>query len=76
MSLATAVEHLEKGEWERAHELVREDESPLFCWAHGIAHVQEGDLDNARYWFGRAGRRFSSDAAQQVAALKAALARE
>ena len=41
--LARAVRHLEQGDWEKAHELAQDDESPLGCWAHGIVHVLEGD---------------------------------
>ena len=32
------------------------------AWLHGIVHVLEGDLDNARYWYKRAKRTFSPDA--------------
>ena len=37
----------------------------------------EGDVDNARYWYGRAGRRFpaSFDAKAEIAELAAALKR-
>ena len=54
--LATAVEHLAAGRWQEAHAIVQEDESPLGCWLHGIVHMLEGDLDNARYWYRRAHR--------------------
>ena len=57
--LRSAVAHLEKGDWQAAHEIVQKDEdSPLSCWAHGIVHVMEGDLPNARYWYGEANRPF------------------
>ncbi len=57
--LLQALAHLEKGEWEAAHKIVQEDDSsPLCCWAHGIVHVLEGDLPNARYWYREAGRPF------------------
>jgi len=56
MSVLKAVQHLQAGDWEKAHELVQDDESELGCWAHGIVHIQEGDLDNARYWYRRAHR--------------------
>jgi hypothetical protein len=75
MSLRTAVEHLARGEWQEAHDIVHGDESPLACWAHAVVHLQEGDVDNARYWFGRAGRKFSTDAAAQLEALAAAVGR-
>jgi hypothetical protein len=56
--LVKAVEFLEKGEWQPAHEIVQGDKSNLAAWLHGIVHTLEGDLDNARYWYRRAGRDF------------------
>ena len=54
-----ALAHLEAGEWQAAHEIVQKDEdSPLACWAHGIVHLMEGDIPNARYWYGQAKRAF------------------
>ena len=70
-----ALRHLEAGDWQAAHEIVQKDEqSPLACWAHGIVHIMEGDLPNARYWYRAAKREFprKPDAAQEIAALKAA----
>ena len=75
MSLRAACEHLARGEWEKAHDIVHGDESPLACWTHAVVHLQEGDVDNARYWFGRAGRKFSTDAAAELEALTAAVDR-
>jgi hypothetical protein len=74
--LAKAVRHLEAGEWKLAHAIVQKDSSPLGNWAHGIVHLIEGDLDNARYWYRRAHRRLpdGDTAAAEIAALKAALA--
>jgi hypothetical protein len=46
------------GRWDEAHTLVQSDESQTAAWLHGILHVQEGDLDNAAYWYGRARRDF------------------
>ncbi len=60
--IAEAARYLEQGQWQKAHELVQDDESPLSCWAHGIVHLLEGDLDNARYWYRQAGRAFPRDA--------------
>jgi hypothetical protein len=55
--LREAVAHLERGDWQSAHEIVQADEdSALACWAHGIVHIMEGDLANARYWYARAKR--------------------
>ena len=60
--LAQAVKHLEKGDWEKAHAIVQEDESRLSCWLHGIVHMMEGDEGNARYWYRRAKRAFPKEA--------------
>ena len=69
--LRKAVLLLEKGDWKAAHVIVQEDEeSPLSCWAHGIVHIMEGDLPNARYWYRRAKRAFSEDVEAEIAALK------
>ena len=74
--LRLAVGHLERGDWQAAHEIVQKDEdSPLFCWAHGIVHLMEGDLANARYWYGEAKRPFPARPSVQaeIEALSAAL---
>jgi hypothetical protein len=47
---------LQQKQWQAAHELVQPDESEIGCWLHGIVHILEGDLANARYWYRRAGR--------------------
>ncbi|HEX5612187.1 MAG TPA: hypothetical protein VFX67_06010 [Burkholderiales bacterium] len=76
--LERAVEWLERGDWQRAHAIVQQDEeSMLSCWAHGIVHRMEGDTSNARYWYGQAKRSFAAEAAidAEVAALKEAVAR-
>jgi hypothetical protein len=64
--LLKAVEFLEKGEWQPAHEIVQGEKSNLAAWLHGIVHTLEGDLDNARYWYRRAGRDFPGVEAQAV----------
>ena len=48
--------HLKRGEWDTAHELVQDDNSAEAAWVHALVHRIEGDLANARYWYGRAGR--------------------
>ncbi|HTM62090.1 MAG TPA: hypothetical protein VL199_17185 [Burkholderiales bacterium] len=67
---------MESGDWQAAHEIVqRDEESALACWAHGIVHIMEGDLPNARYWYGQAKRSFPSQpsAPEEVRALKGEL---
>jgi len=53
-SLGQAVELLAAGDWKQAHEIVQKDKSTLSSWIHGIVHILEGDLDNARGWYKRA----------------------
>ena len=74
--LRSAVAHLERGDWQAAHEIVQKDEeSALSCWAHGIVHVMEGDIPNARYWYREAKRPFPENysVAAEIAALKGTL---
>ena len=74
--LKQALAHLQRGEWQAAHQIVQQDEdSPLACWAHGIVHLMEGDLPNARYWYGEAKRAFPAkpDAKSETKALSRAL---
>ena len=54
------------GAWQEAHEIVQDENSALAAWLHGIVHILEGDLDNARYWYRKAGRVFPGrDAVQE-----------
>jgi hypothetical protein len=74
--LARALALLEKGDWQAAHKIVQEDEdSALACWAHGIVHLLEGDLANARYWYRGAKRPFpkSPAAPKEIAELREVL---
>lgn len=73
-SLNAALDHLDQGDWDAAHKIVQSDESLAGCWVHAIVHVMEGDLDNARYWYGRAARAFSADVAAEIDAVKKTLA--
>jgi len=64
--LSAALDLLEQGDWKAAHAIVQKDEaSPLACWAHGIVHLMEGDVSNARYWYRQAGRAFPGKASIQ-----------
>ena len=64
-SLRLAADLLVAGDWEGAHAIVQEDPSPLAAWMHGIVHLLEGDVLNARYWYGCAGRAFPGEGAVQ-----------
>ncbi len=67
-----AIQALETNDWDAAHEMVQKMDSIEARWLHGIVHMIEGDVDNARYWYGRAGRPFSQDTKveEEIRALK------
>ena len=75
-ALERAVDHLAAGDWQQAHTIVQAEESTLAAWLHGIVHTLEGDLDNARYWYRKAHRKFSGpDAVKaEIAAARAEVA--
>jgi hypothetical protein len=66
-SLREALAHLQQGNWQAAHDIVQREDSSDACWLHGIVHVLEGDLANARYWYARAKRAFSDDTRSEIA---------
>jgi hypothetical protein len=78
MALNTAIRHLQRGDWKKAHTIVQNDNTEMGCWAHGIVHMLEGDLGNARYWFRRAGRPFprERDASAEIDALVTTMKQE
>jgi len=63
--LERAVDLLAAGDWKQAHEIVQKEESELAAWLHGIVHILEGDLRNARGWYERAKREFPGAEAAQ-----------
>ena len=73
--LERAVELLEAGSWQQAHEIVQGDTSALAAWLHGIVHTLEGDFDNARYWYRKADRIFRGTEAvkEELAAARRSL---
>ena len=74
--LAAALSWMEQGDWQRAHKILQEDEeSPLACWGHGITHLMEGDVPNARYWYREAKRPFppAPSVQSEIAALRKVL---
>ena len=75
-SLIRAVELLEAGTWQPAHEIVQKDKSTLAAWLHGIVHTLEGDLENAQYWYRKAKREFRGREAvpEEIAAARRAVA--
>ena len=58
-SLAVPAEALwwaAKGDWDRAHKLVQDEDSREAAWVHAHLHRVEGDSSNAAYWYRRAGQ--------------------
>src|SRR5262245_15329395 len=53
--------HDARGEWDRAHHITQEIETPEAAWIHGYLHRKEGDLSNARYWYRRANQPEATD---------------
>ena len=53
---AMALWYAKKGDWEAAHDIAQDIETPTGSWLHALLHLIEGDLGNARYWFVAAGR--------------------
>jgi len=59
-TLRHVLAQMRLGHWNDAHNLVQSDDSALAAWLHGILHIQEGDLEDAEYWYGKADRNFRS----------------
>lgn len=74
-TIREVLEHIHAGRWKEAHDLVQSDDSDLAAWLHGILHLQEGDLENAEYWYDKAGRNFRQRGtlAEELERLAAAL---
>ena len=51
-----ALWHAGRGDWEQAHRIAMSAKSRDAAWVHAYLHRQEGDLDNARYWYRQAKR--------------------
>jgi hypothetical protein len=75
VTLRHIVDLMRQGHWREAHDLVQDDGSPLAAWLHGILHIQEGDLEDAEYWYGNANRHFRSRGTleEELALFEAAL---
>ncbi len=73
--LLQIVALMREGRWDEAHNLVQLDDSSAAAWLHALLHVQEGDLENAEYWYGKSGRNFRSRGTlgEELDALEASL---
>jgi hypothetical protein len=55
-NLLQAIDLALSGEWNAAHQIVQQYEDTTATWIHAVLHKIEGDLDNSRYWYRRAGK--------------------
>jgi hypothetical protein len=44
-----------KDDWDQAHQIVQDLDNPRGANVHAYLHRVEGDLENAAYWYRRAG---------------------
>jgi hypothetical protein len=51
-----ALWHVANGDWQAAHEIAQGHDDEGSAWVHAYLHRLEGDDENARYWYGKAGR--------------------
>ncbi len=51
-----ALWHDAKGDWDFAHTICQNAHNSDGDWVHAYLHRKEGDLSNANYWYGRAGK--------------------
>lgn len=60
-----ALWHDGKGDWQTAHTIIQDIESPDAAWIHAYLHRKEGDSFNADYWYRRAGKKRPAVSLQQ-----------
>lgn len=53
---AKALWHTKADNWEQAHNIAQDIDTPMGSWIHALLHLIEGDTGNAGYWFRRAGK--------------------
>jgi hypothetical protein len=74
--LVRAIELAVNGRWDEAHRIVQQYESDgTAAWIHAVLHKIEGDLDNSRYWYRRAGKMecVDQEPMAELQAIKAAM---
>ncbi len=45
-----------KGNWEKSHDIAQDIPTFEGHWIHAYLHRKEGDIWNADYWYGKAGK--------------------
>jgi hypothetical protein len=72
--LLEALTLIAAGDWEGAHNIAQDDDSPEAAWVHALLHRIEGDDGNAAYWYRRAGKPMATgDVDAERRAIEAAL---
>jgi len=60
--------------WDKAHDIVMNQDGADCAWVHAYLHRLEGDRDNARYWYRQARRESATgDLGAEWAAIAATL---
>ena len=76
-NLLQAIDLALSGEWKAAHQIVQQYEADTTAaWIHAVLHKIEGDQDNSRYWYRRAGKleRFSDEPKAELAKIREGVA--
>ena len=60
-----ALDLAKAGQWDEAHRKVQTQSDALSYLIHGYLHRVEGDLGNARYWYGRADAKLPDNTLQE-----------
>ena len=71
--LLNAIDLAMAGQWKAAHEIVQQyDADATAAWIHAVLHKMEGDHDNSRYWYRRAGQlgHVSDDPSAELAQIR------
>jgi hypothetical protein len=70
----TALWWAGKDQWDRAHQIVMNEDTADCAWVHAYLHRVEGDRDNAMYWYRQARRKpATGEIASEWASIAAAL---
>jgi hypothetical protein len=63
--LLVAMLNDEQGNWDKAHELAQDVDTPDGAWVHAYLHRKEGDASNSNYWYQRAEKKIPSQSLKQ-----------
>jgi hypothetical protein len=70
-----ALEFAKAGDWSAAHDIVQAHDDKLSCLIHACVHRAEGDIENAKWWYGQAGAQpFTGSSQEEVEHLYAPFA--